>query len=165
MNGLREILRGEITARKEQETRNKDEDTLMKEILAISTFEVGPTLLASEVDQIFREHSANLEQQGLNIKMYLEHIKKSEEAYKEEIVKPEAERRLKAELVLRKIREIKGTTATDEEVQAEIEKVIAQYESKDVVERLRAKLVPGDAYYEDIKNRVTYRKVVDEFWA
>lgn len=165
MSGLREILRGEITARKEQETRNKDEDTLMKEILAISTFEVGPTLLSSEVDQIFREHSANLEQQGLSIKMYLEHIKKSEEAYKEEIVKPEAERRLKAELILRKIREIRGTTATDAEVQAEIEKVIAQYESKDVVERLRAKLVPGDAYYEDIKNRVTYRKVVDEFWA
>lgn len=165
MTGFRELLEKEIKAKKEQETRNKDEDTLMKEILAISSFEVGPTLLQNEIDQIFREHAANLEQQGYNIKMYLEHVKKSEEGYKDEVVKPEADRRLKAELLLRKIREIKGTEATEDEVKEEVEKVIAQYGSAEVVERLRAKLVAGDAYYEDIKSRVTYRKVVDMFWA
>jgi trigger factor len=163
--GFREIIRGEITARKEQETRNKDEDILMKEILSIATFDVGPALISGEVDQIYREHGANLEQQGLDIKMYLEHLKKSETEYKDEVVKPEAERRLKAELILRRIREIRGTEATDEEVRAEVEKVIAQYGSPEVVERLRAKLVSGDTYYEDIKNRVTYRKIVDSFWA
>lgn len=165
MAGFRDILEKEILARKESETRNKDEDTLMKEMLEVASFEVGPELLSNEIEQIFREHSANLEQQGLSIKMYLEHIKKSEESYKSDVVKPEAERRLKAELLLRKIREIKGTEATPEEVQAEVEKVIAGYGSAEVVERLRAKLVPGDTYYEDIKNRVTYRKVVDGFWA
>ena len=107
MAGFREIIRTEVTTKKEAETRNKDEDTLMKEILAISIFEVGPTLLSNEIDQIFREHASNLEQQGLDIKGYLEHVKKSETEYKETIVKPEAERRLKAELLLRKIKEIK----------------------------------------------------------
>ncbi len=165
MKGFRAILEKEITEKKEGESRNKDEDTLMKEILAVSTFEVGPSLIANEVDQIFREHAGNLEQQGLNIKMYLEHIKKDESAYKDEVVKPEAERRLKAELILRKIREMKGTEATEDEVKAEVEKVIAQYGSPEVVDRLRAKLVAGDTYYEDIKSRVTYRKVVDMFWA
>lgn len=164
MAGFREILGKEILARKESETRNKDEDTLMREILSISTFEVGPTLLQNEIDQVYSEHASNLEQQGLNIKQYLEHLKKSEEGYKDEVVKPEAERRLKAELLLRKIREIKGTEASDEEVKSEVEKVIAQYGSAEVVDRLRAKLVAGDAYYEDIKSRVTYRKVVDMFW-
>lgn len=165
LEGLKKILENEIKNRKENETRNKDEDTLMKEILAVATFEVGPSLIANETEQIFREHSANLEQQGLSIKMYLEHIKKDESTYKDEVVKPEAERRLKAELLLRKIREMKGTEATEEEVKVEVEKVIAQYSSAEVVERLRAKLVPGDTYYEDIKNRVAYRKVVDAFWA
>jgi trigger factor len=165
MAGFREIIRKEIIAKKEQETRNKDEDTLMKSILEISTFEVGPSLLQSEIDQITREHAANLEQQGLSLKMYLEHLKKSEESYKSDVVKPEAERRLKAELLLRKIRELKGVEATDEEVKEEVEKVIAQYGSAEVVDRLRAKLVAGDAYYEEIKSRVTYRKVVDGFWA
>lgn len=165
MKGLKKIIKDELAAKKESEARNKDEDALMQQILEIAVIEVGPSLLANEVDQIFREHSSNLEQQGYNIKMYLEHVKKSEEGYKDEIVKPEAERRLKAELILRKIKEIKGTEATEDEVKSEVEKVIAQYGSAEVVERLKAKLVPGDAYYEDIKNRVTYRKVVDGFWA
>ncbi len=165
MAGLREIIRGEITNRKEAETRNKDEDTLMQEILAIATFDVGPTLLSQEIDQIYREHASNLEQQGLDIKGYLEHVRKSETEYKETVVAPEALRRVKAELLLRKIRELKGTDATDDEVKTEVDKVIAQYGTPEVVERLKAKLVPGDTYYEDIKNRVIYRKVVDGFWA
>lgn len=65
---------------------------------------------------------------------------------------------------MRKIKEIKGTNATDEEIKIEVDKVIAQYGTPDVIERLKAKLIPGDAYYEDIKNRVIYRKVVDMFW-
>jgi trigger factor len=165
MAGFRDIIRTEITNKKEAETRNKDEDTLMKEMLAVSTFEVGPSLIGNEIDQIFREHASNLEQQWLDIKGYLEHVKKSETEYKEEIVRPEAERRVKAELLLRKIKEIKGTDATDAEINVEVDKVIAQYGSAEVIERLKAKLVPGDSYYEDIKNRVIYRKVVDMFWA
>jgi FKBP-type peptidyl-prolyl cis-trans isomerase (trigger factor) len=84
--------------------------------------------------------------------------------YKDEVIKPEAERRVKAELLLRKIRELKALEPTEVEVKEEIEKVIAQYSSGEVVERLRAKLVPGDTYYEDIRNRLAYRKVVDTFF-
>lgn len=63
MAGFREIIKKEIIEKKENETRNKDEDTLMKEILAVATFEVGPSLISNEVDQIYREHASNLEQQ------------------------------------------------------------------------------------------------------
>ena len=165
MAGFRDIIKTEITNKKESETRNVDENTLMEQMLTVATFEVGPTLLSQEIDQIFREHASNLEQQGLDIKGYLEHVKKSETEYKETVVAPEALRRVKAELLLRKIKEIKGTEATDDEVKTEVDKVIAQYSSPEVSERLKAKLVPGDTYYEDIKNRVIYRKVVDGFWA
>ncbi len=164
MAGFREIIRGEIGSKKEYDARTKDEDVLMKQMLEIASFEVGPSLLENEVNQVYSEHTQNLEQQGYNIKQYLDHLKKSEEMYKDEIVKPEAERRLKAELLLRKIREMKGTEPTETEIKEEIEKVVSQYGSEEVVTRLRAKLVPGDTYYEDIKNRLAYRKVVDEFF-
>ena len=80
------------------------------------------------------------------------------------MVKPEAERRLNAELLLRKIREIRKVEATEAEIKEELEKIIAQYQNAEVVARLREKLVPGDMYYEDIKNRLAYRKTVDMFW-
>lgn len=164
LEGFKEIIKKEISARKETENRRKDEDTLMKKMLEAATIEVGPALVANEVNQIFAEHSENLAQQGLNMKQYLEHIKMDEEAYKETVVKPEAERRLKAELLLRKIREIRKVEATEAEIKEELEKIIAQYQNAEVVARLREKLVPGDMYYEDIKNRLAYRKTVDMFW-
>jgi trigger factor len=162
--GLRKILEKEITTRAETEARTKDEDTLMKLMLEAAAFEVGPALLENEVNQVYSEHASNLEQQGYNMKQYLDHVKKSEDMYKAEIVKPEAERRLKAELLLRKIREMKGAEPTDDEIKTEVEKIISTYGSAEVVERLRAKLVPGDTYYEDIRNRLAYRKVVDTFF-
>ncbi|RAL56385.1 trigger factor [Candidatus Gracilibacteria bacterium GN02-873] len=164
LEGFKEIIKKEISARKETENRRKDEDTLMKKMLEAATIEVGPALVANEVNQVFAEHSENLAQQGLNMKQYLEHIKMDEEAYKETVVKPEAERRLNAELLLRKIREIRKVEATEAEIKEELEKIIAQYQNAEVVARLREKLVPGDMYYEDIKNRLAYRKTVDMFW-
>lgn len=98
------------------------------------------------------------------MKQYLEHVKMDEAGYKETIVAPEAERRLKAELILRKIRELRKVEPTEKEISEELEKIISQYQNAEVVKRLREKLVPGDAYYEDIKNRLAYRKVVDMFW-
>lgn len=164
LEGFKEIIKKEISARKEAENRRKDEDTLMKKMLEAATIEVGPALVANEVNQVFAEHSENLAQQGLNMKQYLEHIKMDEESYKETIVKPEAERRLKAELLLRKIREIRKVEPTEAEIKEELEKIISQYQNAEVITRLREKLVPGDMYYEDIKNRLAYRKTVDMFW-
>ncbi len=77
--------------------------------------------------------------------------------------RPEARRRLSAELILKKIREIKQIEASEDEVKIEVNSIIAAYSSEQVRERLKAKLVPGDTYYEDIKSRLAYRKVVDLF--
>lgn len=132
--------------------------------MAITELEVGPSLVESEIERVFAEQKHNIESQGYTMKDYLSHAKKDEASYKEEAVKPEAIRRVKAELILKKVREMLAIEPTEDEVKAEVEKVIAQYSSSNVVDRLREKLVPGDGYYEDIKNRVAYRKVVDQFF-
>ncbi len=164
IEGLKEIIAKDIRAKYEYDARAKDEDTLMKLMLETTEFDVGPSLLSNEIEQVYREQSENLMGQGYEMKDYLEHVKKSADMYKEEVVKPEALRRLKAELLLRKIREIQAIEPTEDEIRAEIEKVVTQYSSPEVIERLKAKLVPGDTYYEDIKNRLAYRKVVDNFF-
>ena len=132
--------------------------------MEITELEVGPALVESEISRVFEEQKENIEAQGYTMKDYLAHAKKDEASYKEEVVHPEAVRRAKAELILKKVRELMHVECSEEEVKEEVEKVIAQYSSEKVVERLREKLVPGDGYYEDIKNRVTYRKVVDQFF-
>lgn len=163
--GFKDVLRKEIQSEKEYQARAKDEHNLLTELIAITELEVGPSLLQSEIDRVFSEQKHNIESQGYTMKDYLAHAKKDEAQYKAEVVMPEALRRAKAELILKKVRELLAIECEEAEVKAEVEKVIAQYSSDKVVERLREKLVPGDDYYEDIKNRVTYRKVVDTFFA
>ena len=163
--GFKDVLRKEIQSEKEDQARAKDEHNLLTELMAITELEVGPSLIESEIERVFSEQKSNIESQGYTMKDYLSHAKQDETQYKETIVKPEAIRRAKAELILKKVREILNIEATEEEVKEEVVKVIAAYSSEKVVERLKEKLVPGDDYYEDIKNRVTYRKVVDTFFA
>lgn len=161
--GLKEILRKEILAEREREARMKDEGKLLESLLSITELELGTGLIEREIETIWREQKGNMEAQGFTAKDYLSHVGKDEESYKKEVVAPEARRRLSAELILKKIREIKGVEATDEEIVIEINSIISSYSSEQVRDRLKAKLIPGDTYYEDIKNRLAYRKVVDLF--
>ena len=163
--GFKDVLRKEIQGEKEYQARAKDEHNLLTELMAITELEVGPSLIQSEIDRVFSEQKHNIESQGYTMKDYLSHAKKDEAQYKDEVVKPEAVRRAKAELILKAVRELLSIEATPQEVKDEVAKVIAAYSSDKVVDRLREKLVPGDDYYEDIKNRVTYRKVVDSFFS
>jgi trigger factor len=161
--GLKEILKKEILAEREREARMKDEAALLEKLLEITKLEFGAGLVARETDIIWNEQKNNLESQGYAMKDYLSHAKKDEESYRKETIEPEARRRLSAELILKRIREIKKIEASEDEVKIEVNSIIASYSSEEVRGRLIAKLVPGDTYYEDIKNRLAYRKVVDSF--
>ncbi len=161
---FKNIISEEIKHEKEHRMRLEEEGKLLQELDKVSVVEMGQHLIAHEVDRVFQEHVQNLEAQGIDLKHYLEHLKKDEEWYKKEAIEPEAIRRLKAELILEKLKEIIVVEVTESEIQVEIDKIMTQYASEEVKEKLKAKLVPGDNYYEDIKNRMKYRKIVDTFF-
>lgn len=165
MKGFEDILEKEILGEKERRAREADEATLLDELEKIATYEVGETLVAREADSIFNEQKTNLESQGYNMKAYLQHLKTDEAQYKNDVIAKEARRRVAAELILKKVREIRGVEASDEEIQIEIATILTQYQNPDVVKRLKEKLVPGDTYYNEIKTRLAYRKVVDGFFS
>lgn len=163
VNGLKEILKKEILAEREREARMKDEAALLEKLQEITELELGSGLVERETENVWNEQKSNMESQGFTVKDYLGHVGKDEASYKKDVLEPEARRRLSAELILKKIREIKQIEASEDEVKIEVNSIIAAYSSEQVRERLKAKLVPGDTYYEDIKSRLAYRKVVDLF--
>jgi hypothetical protein len=46
----------------------------------------------------------------------------------------------------------------------EIEKIMSKFGSPEVIERLKDLYKPGTRYYEELKQRVTYRKLIDSFF-
>lgn len=161
---FKKIIEDEILKEKQYQLRLQDENKLLEELEKICKIEIGEHLLKHEIDRVYGEHSQNLQAQWIDMKHYLEHIKKDEETYKNEAIKWEALRRLKAELILEKLKESSSIKISDEEVESEVEKILKDYSSIEVKEKLKAKLIPGDTYYEDIRSRLKYSKIIDEFF-
>jgi trigger factor len=165
MKGLREILSKEILGERERNARAKDEEALLDELLKLVTVDIGPKLLELEIDKLYREQASRLESQNLQMKNYLAHIGQTDESYRAETLRPEAERRLKAELILKHLQADRKTEVADEEVNSEVATLLEDYSNQEVRKRLVEKLVPGDSHYEDMRARLGYKKVVDSFFA
>lgn len=161
---FKNIIKKEILNEKEYRSRLDDESKLLQELEKITKIELWDSLISHEVDRVFEEQKNSLENQWINLKHYLEHLKKDEETYKKEVINPEAIRRLKSELILNKLKEIIVVEVSSEEMQNEIEKIISQYSSNDVKEKLKEKLVSWDQYYEDIKTKLKYKLIIDQFF-
>jgi hypothetical protein len=46
----------------------------------------------------------------------------------------------------------------------EIEVILAKFGSEDVLTRLRELYIPGTKYYEELKQRMKYKKLIDSFF-
>lgn len=162
--GFKVLIKEEIQHHKEHEVRAKDEDALLEELKKVTTVEIGGHLLAHETDRVFAEVKQDYEQAGMKMTDFLMHLKKSEEEYKEAL-KPQAEKRLFAELTLEKLKSIINVEVTEEEITKEIAHVMSHYSNPQAIERLTEMLKPGTKHYADIQNRLQYRNIVDSFFA
>jgi FKBP-type peptidyl-prolyl cis-trans isomerase (trigger factor) len=95
---------------------------------------------------------------------YLESLKMDEEKYKEVNVKPVALKRLQWELILHKLYEDEKIEVSEKELNKEIEGILTNYGNPDVIKRLKELYVPGTKYYEELRQRMWYRKLIDTFF-
>ncbi len=87
-----------------------------------------------------------------------------EETYIEKNVKPVAIKRLQGELILHKLGELENVEVSDEETSQEIDKILERFGSAEVVSRLKELYSPGSKYYNELVQRISYRKVIDSFF-
>ncbi len=162
--GLVEQVRKEMLEARESEARAKFEEALLEELLKFAVAEPGERLVAKETDRVFHEHRERLESDGMDFKHYLEHLKMDEAKFKEEKIKPVALRRLKAELILRKLKDERKPEVKDEEVRAEVDRLLARYADAAFRAKVEKEIyVPGTSYWEEVKSKIAYKKIVDSF--
>ena len=165
MATTRERIRHDIEHARTDETNSKDEDQLLNQLITLANPEIGPGLLAREVDRIYAEHGERLAARGMRMQDYLTYARTTAEEYKEKIVQPEALRRTQAELLLAHVQTIRPFEVTDETVQAEVETILTGYQNETVVESLRKRLVPGEETFEDMRRRLAFRGIIERFFA
>ena len=163
MKGFRDIIKQEIYKKKESEARLDTEIAIIDALKATGEIHIGPKAMEAMIEDTYNQENARMSEQGYKLSDYLNHTGKSVEDFKSETLSPIAKNRLETQAILRALESIVEAPITDEEVAQEIDMVIAEYQNETVKTRLREKLVPGDAYYEDLKSRIKSRKILDTF--
>ncbi len=164
LNEFRELVKEEILDTKDNNARLEDENKLMEELKQVTTIDFGDAMLEKQIENVFWEIKENLKRDQIKMSDYLESLKMSEEEYKEKQVKPIAEKRLFGELVLHKLIELEKTEVSDEEMKSEVEKIMKRFENEEVKKRLTELYIPGQRYYEELRQRMAYKKLIDTFF-
>jgi trigger factor len=116
LEDLRKVISDAIQDRKERQKRQELRDKVLEAVVAQSNIVLHPVLVKEEVEDMLHELSHMLERQRMSLDQYLLLMRKSREEYMKEL-EPDAERRVKQQLVLDEIARQEGIEVTPEEVE------------------------------------------------
>ena len=153
---LRERIRGDIREYEEQQQTAQLQSQVVDEALKLSKVEYPPVMLDSEVERMIHDQAGHVEE-GRGLEAYLAAIGKSEEQVREEF-KPIADERLRRSLVLTEIAEAEKIDISDEDVDAEIDRLSASGGAQ--AQQLRD-LFSRDEGRRTIRRNLVTRKTLD----
>jgi len=124
---LREDIEKQLKFEKQNEADRDYESQLLKEISSKSSLSIPEVLLNDEIDRRFKDVVLNLSYRGQTLTEFLDSEGQTEEEYKEKVVRPEAEERLKSSIILSEISELEKVPLSNEEIDARIQQLKSQY--------------------------------------
>jgi len=123
-------LREHLEIEKKREVETKHRTTLTDTIVSGATMELPAILVESELNQMFGQMEADLEQANLKMDDYLTHIKKTREDLKTEWT-PAAEKRAKLQLVLNEIAKREAVKLDEAQLKTQVDQLVSQYKDAD----------------------------------
>ena len=153
-------LKADIRAKREEESKRLEkqqyEDEVIKKVVENATVDIPQVMVDAQVNIMLRDFDYQLRYQGLNLETYLKYMNMDINQLKESY-KSVAHDRVKSQLVLEKIAEAEGVAATDEDMNAEIEKTAKHY--KQDLEKFKKTLKEDEIEY--IKDGIIVQKTID----
>lgn len=154
---LEDDIKREITKQKETEATEKLKDDLVAELVEKSTVPVPDVLLKDQMKLIEQDTNRNLMYRGMSIDDYIKSLKyKDKNDWLENEVRPIAEKRVKAGLLLAELSKVEKIEATENELLEKINQLGKQYSSEDMRKHLKTPEVQ-----RDVANRILTEKTVD----
>jgi len=118
-----------LAVEKEAKNKEKKRMEILEAILKDSEIEVPGLMTNYEIDKMMHEFEGNIAMTGMNFDEYLSSIEKTREDYKKEW-QPQAYKRAQTQLMLNHIAAAEKIEAGDEEIQAEVTKIMEQYKDQ-----------------------------------
>lgn len=127
MDDLKEDIKKQLAVERQNQANQEYENLVIKTIVASAKLTVPQTLMAEQIEAVDKEFRQNLTYRGQTMQEYLENTQQTEEAYTEKELKPAAEERLKAGLLLSEIADLEKITVSPEELEIRMQIMKGQY--------------------------------------
>ena len=132
------------------------EDELVNQVVATLEGDIPEAMYEASIDMQVDNFEQRLVQQGLQMSKYLEYMGQTMEQFRENF-RDMAEKQVKIRLALEAIVEKENITATDEEYEAELQRIADAYK----IEVEKVKMVFDDMQMANIRQDLAINKAVD----
>ena len=152
----KEDLKKRLQEQKEVEAKKTKEDEAIQKIIDKSKMDIPEAMLTTQCESMVDEFAQRIAQSGLSLEQYLQFSGMTMDALMDQ-VKPEAMKRIQSSLVLEAIAKDQNIEVSDEDVDAEIEKMAAAYG----MEADKLKEYMGESEKKSMKADLAITKAVD----
>lgn len=157
LDALKADIKEKMIKNKTTEAEHHKRDSLVEKAAENVTIDLPQAMIETEIDRMFEEFGQRLQAQGLNLEMYYQFSGQDKNAMRDQF-KADAEKRVRINLTLEAIAAAENLEVTDEEVDAELEKMADLYKrSVDELKQILAMQGGTDA----LKGDLVIRKAVD----
>ena len=140
-------LKAKLEKRNEASADNAVEDKLVEALIEKLEADIPEPMFVAETENFVRDYDTRLRSQGLDLNTYFKYTGLTLDALREQM-RPQAERQVKARLALEKIAALENIEATEEDVNAEYEKIASAYGIE--LDQVKAS-IDSDAIAADMK--------------
>jgi trigger factor len=162
LSALRSNIMESLTTQAEASARNQLEQQSLEALCEAAIVNASPILFERELEAMQSERDRMLRQQNLDLATYLRFMGKTPEEFRDEM-RPNAERRLTGSLVMRKLAEVEEIEISDEDVQAEADRLLgisSDGEEQDNLDNLR-EFLGMDSTRDSIRSSLHNKAIMD----
>ena len=140
----------------EKEAKTAEQNALVDKAVENASMEIADAMITSQARNMANDFAQRLQMQGMTVDQYLQYTGLTREALVDQM-KPQAETRIKNRLVLEAIAKAENIEVSDEEVEAEMQKMADAYK----MELDKVKEYLGEAGKDSLKDDLAVQKAVD----
>lgn len=153
LDELKADIKAKALERKTKAADDEVENSLVDAVVEGMKAEIPEAMIENRSNESVREFDYRLRSQGMDLETYLKYTGTTVEDFKATF-RPQSEKQVKMRLALEKIVEVEALTATEEELNAEYDKIAASYGME--VDQVKAALSE-----KDVAHDVTLNKAID----
>lgn len=137
-------VRAKLEAQAAERDNNAFTNAVIEKVMANATVEIPDAMVERQIDSMVRNFEARLAQQGLKLADFMKYTGQDEKSFRNQY-RDQAEKSVRANLVLEAVENVEKFEAAEEEIDAEIEKFAKQIGQN--VEDFKKNLTEGDREY------------------